>query len=68
MEPIYLKDLSKGALFTYHPVSDFFDDVPEHLIYIRGDYVRSLKRYRVISYLDSCRVILRKPDLLVYPL
>lgn len=48
-----VKQLKKGDYFTRKPI----ENPDEKQVYIRGDYIRSEKRYECIRFDDSCRFV-----------
>lgn len=59
-----ISKVKKGVFFTFKPVED--DWVPEHLIYVRGDYDRSTKKYEYYKYSDINHFGEAKKDRIVY--
>lgn len=53
-----LKDLKKGDYFTGKNI----EYPTEKQVYIKGDYDRSLKKYRCINFSDISKEIFLKPD------
>lgn len=62
MEAKRIKDLKKGEYFTLKPV----EYPSEKVVWIRGDYERSEKKYSCIKWCDMCHENFMKGDRLVY--
>lgn len=59
-----ISKLKKGDLFTFKLVDS--DWIPEHLMYVRGDYNRSTKKYEYYKYSDVNHFGEAKRDRIVY--
>ena len=62
MEAKRIKDLKKGEYFTLKPV----EYPKESVVWIRGDYERSSKKYSVIKWNDICHESFMKGERIVY--
>lgn len=62
MKATKLKDLKNGDYFTLKPV----EEPASSLVYVRGDYDRSLRKYEVYKFLDCRDFRYKKGDLIVY--
>lgn len=62
MKAIKLKDLKKGDYFTLKPI----EEPSSSLVYVRGDYDRSTRKYEVYKFDDICNCRMKKGDLTVY--
>ena len=57
-----IKDLKKGEYFTLKPI----EYPKESIVWIRGDYERSEKKYSCSKFSDICHENFMKGDKLVY--
>ena len=60
--PVQLKSLKKGTLFTKKPL----DNPTARQVFVRGDYDRSSKRYDCERFSDMCDTVSLKGETLVY--
>lgn len=62
MEAKKIKDLKKGDYFTLKPI----EYPSEKLVWVRGDYERSEKKYSCTKFSDICHENFMKGDRIVY--
>lgn len=59
---VKIKDLKKGEFFTLKDVRE----PKESQVYVRGDYIREVKKYSCYKFNDICDERLLRGDLSVY--
>ena len=62
MEAKRIKDLKSGEYFTINPV----EYPKESVVWVRGNYERSSKKYSVHKWSDICHESFMKGDRMVY--
>lgn len=63
MKAILLKNVKLGDCFTLRPVECVLND---SLVYVRGEYVRELKKYEVSKFVDITDSRFMRGDRIVY--
>lgn len=66
MRATTIKDLKVGEYFTLKEYDDTVNEVPEKLVWIRGEYERSEKKYSCTKFVDFCHENFFKGTKVVY--